>query len=215
VEITAKAVPIDGPFGTLGQAEPTAIRGARGLPYTGEMEFDTADMAMMTSEGTLAGVILHEMGHVLGIGTLWQRFGLVTGIGSNDPQYIGARGLAAYQRLVGTGPMPTGVPVENTGGEGTAGSHWRESVFDAELMTGTVELPPVVMPISELTIGSLEDLDYVVNYLFADPYRLPRPGVNSPTAASQSANIALALTAALDQQRPKPVQRAAAFANWT
>ena len=34
------------------------------------MEFDTADLAQMQSEGTLLAVIEHEIGHVLGIGTL-------------------------------------------------------------------------------------------------------------------------------------------------
>ena len=30
----------------------------------------------------------------------------------------------------------SGVPVENTGGAGTRGGHWRESIFQTELMTG-------------------------------------------------------------------------------
>ena len=35
------------------------------------MQFDVADMAKLISNGTLQSVVLHEMGHVLGIGTLW------------------------------------------------------------------------------------------------------------------------------------------------
>jgi hypothetical protein len=34
--------------------------------------FDSADLADMVQSGIINGVILHEMGHVLGIGTLWK-----------------------------------------------------------------------------------------------------------------------------------------------
>ena len=37
------------------------------------MSFDTADLARMEADGSLTDVILHEMGHVLGFGTLWSR----------------------------------------------------------------------------------------------------------------------------------------------
>ena len=37
------------------------------------MSFDTADLAQMAADGTLVDVITHEMGHVIGIGTIWDR----------------------------------------------------------------------------------------------------------------------------------------------
>lgn len=211
MEITATAVPIDGAYGVLGQAGPRTFRdGPRGLPSTGMMQFDTADVSMMMNDGTFTNVILHEMGHVIGIGTLWNGFGLLTGVGGQNPQYLGARGLAEYQSLVGGASAPTGVPVENVGGPGSRDSHWRESVFDNELMTSIAERPGVAMPISRLTVGSLEDLGYRVNYAAADPYRLPAP-VMAP-AATRAANAAATLAMALEQQRAKPVLKAAAFA---
>lgn len=212
VEITATARPIDGAYGILGQAGPRAVRlGTGGLPYLGAMEFDTADVSMMVSNGTFANVILHEMGHVLGIGTLWGTRSLVTGLGTTDPRYVGARGLAEYQALVGTGTTVTGVPVENVGGAGSVGSHWRESVFNNELMTSVAEAPGVPMPISRLTVGSLEDLGYRVNYAAADPYQLPAPLLAPPSTAG-SVNVAAVVSMALEQQA-KPVVRAAAFAS--
>ena len=57
------------------------------------MQFDTADMAMMETGGMLQGVIMHEMGHVLGIGTLWQSQGLVSGVGGANPVYVGANAV--------------------------------------------------------------------------------------------------------------------------
>ena len=46
------------------------------------MQFDSADLASMEASGSLYGVILHEMGHVLGIGTSWAYRGLLTGASS-------------------------------------------------------------------------------------------------------------------------------------
>ena len=167
--IDASVSPIDGVGGILGQAGATAIRsGAGGLPYMGRMQFDDADIASMVANGTFGSVVLHEMGHILGIsGSIWRQFGLVTT--ANPYAYLGANALAAYDSLVaGT---PTSVPVETGGGAGTAGSHWSEAVFDKELMTGYAESSPP-MPLSIITIGALADLGYQVNYAAADPYAI-------------------------------------------
>jgi hypothetical protein len=43
------------------------------------MQFDTADLASMQANGTLNDVITHEMGHVLGIGTIWTAKGVLSG----------------------------------------------------------------------------------------------------------------------------------------
>ena len=66
--------PIDGPFGTLGQAGPCQIRTTSQLPVLGFMQLDAADVTRLEEDGDLVDVILHEMGHVLGIGTLWESF---------------------------------------------------------------------------------------------------------------------------------------------
>jgi hypothetical protein len=63
------------------------------------------------------------------------------------------------------------VPVENTGGPGTRDSHWRESLFRNELMSGFIAAPN--NPLSKMTAASLKDLGYVVNMNAAEPYVLP------------------------------------------
>jgi len=194
LEITATAPFIDGPNGILGQAGPRDMRtSGTQLPYTGVMRFDSADLAMMESSGLLKNVILHEMGHVLGIGSLWEVRNLVDLTDATNPLYVGTNGLREYRALTSSTNV-TGVPVENTGGPGTAGSHWRDSVFRTELMTGYAEPAGVVMPISRLTIGSLQDLGYTVNYAAADPYVLPAPAaatnvIRSSTATSSNQRL--------------------------
>jgi hypothetical protein len=76
-----------------------------------------------------------------------------------------------YGALRGTGPMP--VPVENTGGRGTATSQkgWRKTVFRNELMGGFVG--QTSNRLSRMTVGSLQDLGYKVDLTAAEPYILP------------------------------------------
>jgi hypothetical protein len=164
--IDASVVAIDGAGGILGQAGPNDFRSGTSLPDHGTMQFDSADVASMYGNGTLLDVILHEMGHVLGIGTLWTTKGLKA---SGSFSYTGANGIAEYKVLSGN-PGATSVPLETTGGSGTAGAHWSEAVFGNELMTGF--LGNGFNPLSRLTIASLKDLGYSVDVGAADPYSL-------------------------------------------
>ena len=174
VLILAEGSAIDGPGNILGQAGPTRLRPKSAgksayLPAKGQMQFDTADLAEMQADGTLNDVITHEMGHVLGIGTIWSHKGLLKGAGGSNPTFRGKAAMKEYGALKGGGPAA--VPVENRGGQGTADSHWRETLFGSELMTGYVAKPP--NPMSRMTIGSLQDLGYVVDTSAAEAYALP------------------------------------------
>jgi len=169
--IYARVTAIDGVGKILGQAGPCYIRSSGKLPILGTMEFDEADMASMAADGTLGDVILHEMGHVLGFGTIWDNLSLLQDAGTADPYFSGAQAKAAYTGLGAT--LVNGVPLENTGGEGTQDSHWRETVFRTELMTGWVSGPG--NPLSIVTVRSMGDLGYMVDPGAADAYALPAP----------------------------------------
>lgn len=170
VLITAQGLSIDDRGMILGQAGPDRLRAGSLLPVTGFMEFDTADLAALERDGELQDVILHEMGHVLGIGTVWQSKGLLLRPGTANPRFIGNHAAREFGTLIGSG-QATRVPVANENGPGTRDGHWRESVFGNELMTGFLSGP--VRPLSRLTIASLEDLGYQVSYATAEPYALP------------------------------------------
>ena len=161
--IDVLVAPIDGPSGVLGSAGPCLLRSDSALPVYGIMVFDSADVDTYQNNGGLEGLILHEMGHVMGIGTIWDRQGFLQAKGTSDPRFTGTNGANEWFALSGE----TDVPVANTGGAGTAGSHWRESIFDNELMTGYIDDN---MPISRVTVGSLEDIGYEVDYSKADPF---------------------------------------------
>ena len=173
--IVAAVVEIDGPGGTLGRARPCWVRRESGLPLFGMMEFDEADLDRVERDGMLKPLILHEMGHVLGVGTLWRYHDLLRNPSSQtetlDTHFAGRLAISAFDAAGGDGY--TGgdkVPVENTGPQGTRNSHWRASVFGNELMIGWLPNSP---RLSAITIQSLADLGYTVDTSLADAYRLP------------------------------------------
>jgi hypothetical protein len=166
VLIDARDIDIDGAGKVLGRAGGFLVREPDWQPYYGLMEFDTADLDSLADQGRLGDVILHEMGHVLGLGTNWLLVGYVTDL-LTDPAYTGPGGVAAHQELGGE----RFVPLENEGGLGTVIGHWREDVFDDELMTGYLGSRPAQL--SRLTIAALADLGYGVDLSQADPYELP------------------------------------------
>jgi leishmanolysin len=214
--IDARGAFIDGTGNILGEAGPDRFRSGSGLPYHGTMHFDTADLASMMANGTLLGVIEHEMGHVLGIGTIWSNKGLLVGAGTTNPRFIGAQATAAYNSIFGT---TGGVPVENTGGSGTRDSHWRESVFGNELMTGWVG-PGSNMPISRITVGSLADLGYSVNFAAADPFTAAsaKSAALLSTSTSISATSSTARLASNETSAILPLHervRDSFFASWS
>ncbi|MCA9840052.1 MAG: hypothetical protein KC422_24290 [Trueperaceae bacterium] len=176
---------IDGKGKILGAAFPSLVRRGNELTAIGCMVFDSADIAEL-SEEELPNIVLHEMGHVLGIGSFWQP---LNGFNSRNmlefrtnsfmqacnsaksfsqkPLFLGDQANREWQALGKTGK----VPVEDEYGVGTQCSHWDEGIFAHELMTGFSNEGE--MPLSRLTIASLADLGYEVDFSKADPYQLP------------------------------------------
>jgi hypothetical protein len=166
--IQAEVTPIDGSGKVLGQAGPCAVWPGDHLTRVGTMEFDSADVANMLADGTFTEVVTHEMGHVLGFGTLWSNGrSLLQGSGTTDPRFLGPRANAEYETLGGSGT----IPVENSGGTGTANAHWRETTFGNELMTGFIDVGS--NPLSAMSIASMADLGYQVSLAAGEPYSLP------------------------------------------
>ena len=159
---------IDGPGGILGSAGPCVYRSGSRFTAVGAMRFDVADIGQLEANGVFSAVILHEMAHVLGFGTLWTvPPSLLVGGGTSDPYFPGANAVDAYTAVCSS-CFGSRVPVEGGGGAGTRDAHWRESVMGAELMTGYVSLTS--NPLSAITVGALRDMGYTVSSANADPY---------------------------------------------
>lgn len=188
--IFAKIGPIDGVNGTLGNANACGFHSSSGLTVLGTMLFDSEDLDRLETNGLIDPVIAHEIGHALGIGSLWSRNGLIDQSVSGDPVFIGPRARTEFLSIGGMTYSGRPVPVESTGGTGTALVHWRESVFRNELMTGFVNMG--ANPLSRVTVGSLADLGYVVSFTGAEPFTITSSILDAmpPTAIPLGNDIA-------------------------
>ena len=188
--IDVEVAPGDGVGGILGSAGP-CWTGSDGLTRVGAMRFDSYDVAGLLGSGQFSQVVLHEMAHVLGFGTLWTDFPATiadfNGFTGPDPRFVGSRAVAEWSTLGRAGT----IPVEADGGAGTAYAHWDETTFNNELMTGWLNNGS--NPLSRVTIASLADLGYHTALAQADAYSLPpslRAGADS-VHGSNSARMIL------------------------
>lgn len=167
---------IDGQNGTLARAKPcvaqTDSQGNFTTVAMGIVEIDEADLG---SEA-LDQIVTHEVGHALGIGASqiegWNSN--LSALSTSDPFHNGTNTTDAFQKLGGSAYLNTGVPLANTGGQGTARAHWREVNFDNELMTGFLNADQP-NPLSRVSLAALKDIGYPVNLDAADAYTLPMP----------------------------------------
>jgi hypothetical protein len=145
---------IDGAGKVLAQAGPCYVRNQSILPAVGVMKFDEADIQNYITSGRFEALVLHEMNHVIGFGTIWPDKNLVQNpaftndanpvpTGSTNPRYTGAASLAQCLSLPGVNANHCtaggSIAVEHCGTAGTADGHWRE-VFTSTC-TGTNNAP--------------------------------------------------------------------------
>ena len=192
---------IDGLDGILGSAGPVLVRLNSRTPASGLMEFDNVDFQALYPPGSFAAryILVHEMGHVLGIGVTgpcFEECGVANGEASFE--YTCQRAAAEYAKIVkctdfAAGPL--NLKLEDDGGEGTFCSHWEDDNFDhpdsSEMMTGFFDNSKN-QPISRVTLGALEDMGYVVDYCAGEKYPLlDGEGDKLGTASGANAGAAL------------------------
>ena len=159
----------------MGRGGPFLLRETTYLPVLGCMTINLERANLLVTG-------LHEIGHVLGFGPIWDDLGLLRDLSWDNPNadthFNGSLAIAAFNDAGGSNYPGAKVPVQQMDG-----AHWRFPVLDGELMgpSGGGEL-------SVITVQSLADLGYGVHVASADPYTL------SPSAAGKaSAKIAAAL----------------------
>lgn len=182
IAILFQRVRIDGEGGTLAQAGACVVW-SRGflppfgpatfeyLPVYGIVQVDDADVDDLLARGQLEDIMLHEIGHALGMGShAWSLLGLVADArppGSvlfHDTHFTGPRAVEAFKSIA-NGYDGAMVPVDNRGLTYTA--HWRESVMGNELMSPTIQGGTAL---SLVTAAALEDIGYTVSRSAVDRY---------------------------------------------
>lgn len=164
---------IDGVGGTLAYSLTSDFRDDTNpnpyLAYQSYQRFDADDLASLLIDGDIYSTILHEMGHTLGFNSeVWAELQLIDTFGglSMGFDYRGPHAVEQLNLLNGGG-NDTSIQLETGGGGGTAGSHWSDDTYRNELMTGYINSQNL-MPLSTMTIGSMEDIGYEVDYTAAD-----------------------------------------------
>ena len=140
----------------VGWGGPDLLREETHLPVLGCMGFDLKRANLLITG-------LHEIGHVLGFGTVWDDLGLRQNP-NGDTHFNGPRAIAAFNDAGGRNYTGAKVPVEKMDG-----GHWRGDVFEQ----GELMLPWGGGALSAITVQSLADLGYGVDVTQADPYTLP------------------------------------------
>lgn len=115
----------------------------------------------------------HYSGHILGIGSLWEPLGIAGSDEDNCP-YFGANANREFQAISGCDAAPTETDGET--GDGTFCGHWSEACMQNEFMTGFLSASN---PVSRVTIGSLQDIGFEVDYSVADEYGSSNLGICS------------------------------------
>lgn len=124
-------------------------------------------------------MILHEMAHCLGFGTVWDDLNLLSvacdQFTPGPVYYTGVNGGAAYNTT--NCPTWSAYPLieTSTGSPGSDCGHWAESNYNTELMTPFAEVLGTNMPISVFTVGAMDDIWGSVNYAEADPFTCSAP----------------------------------------
>lgn len=166
LNILADGSAIDGGGGVLAGsfAPATTTQGGFVLATSGTIQFDSADLANMESNGTLLTVALHEVAHIMGFGTLWTNNGVYV---SGSGQYTGPNALTVYKTEFNQ-PSATYIPVELGGGSGAANGHWDE-VDGGACCTGRVSAQgDMTNELMTAWVGSSTYLSNTTVYSFVD-----------------------------------------------
>lgn len=153
------------------QGGPCVMR-AGGLPLLGTLQVNIFTLGQL-SDRKLDDLIQHEVGHVLGIGSLWSRGGSQAGLvagdaQSADPIFVGPNALAAFERLGRAGFFAgRRVPLEVR-----VLGHWRADAFSGEVMAPSLTLN-APQPTSSVTVAALRDLGWNVELGAYEEYVLP------------------------------------------
>lgn len=190
IYVTVKT--IDGVGRVAASSGPCVVRSTGKLPVIGRMEMDVDDVNQLANTGRLNAVVLHEMLHVIGFGTIWDQVtpSRVPPANSTDPRFSGPQAIQGCNEAGGTTICSAGVPIEDCVGVagcgvGTRDSHWRETTFRSELMTGFIEASNIPMPLSAMSIRSLEDLGYSVSVTGAEGYKIPGTAIRFSDESSE------------------------------
>ena len=124
--------------------------------------------------------VLHEIGHVVGIGAgrAWGQYARWSGGDATDPHYAGPLAVAAFDAAGGTEYQGRKVPLHDR-------FHWRNPAMVGEIMVGGW----AGESLSAITLQALADQGYIVNVSKADSFKVTVPGQTAAGTVSDGAGV--------------------------
>ena len=170
--VTMNSLDIDliifGKIETLGEQTLASASGRaftnEGQPYIGLVKINNeVDYSKEKSAEYFQAIVLHEFTHILGfsISHFYNYYGNVFTRTDNFGvmrTYINSAKVLEVARKYYNCPEIDGVELEESGGEGTAGSHWEARILLGDYMNGYAYTEEMV--VSEFTLALLEDSGY-------------------------------------------------------
>lgn len=132
------------------------------------IKIEKGDMEKAFINNNFGDLMLHEFGHVVGVGTRWNEDDLDSSyklIDAASKTYTGTNGLAAWNTMGCTGELPLA----------PSNDHWNEDCLFNEVMTPKLKFQHKAL-VSPITMGALEDLGYEVNRDEQDDFNLSNLG---------------------------------------
>jgi hypothetical protein len=143
------------------------------MPTTGRVRINTNYASTFNRNPEyLTSILTHEFAHILGIGTLWENNGRKLIDYSSDTYVADSYAGLAYGELKGTQAIAIPLSKDKDAAGKTIYGHWSESYLGDELLTPEAEGAGLRIPLSQLTIASLRDIGWNVNYGAAEAFSL-------------------------------------------
>jgi hypothetical protein len=141
-----------------------ALRPGTLLSYEGAISVSTANLANSRAANYLGTIFLHELGHVLGIGTNWFKSPYLVDPTGANPRFAGPNAMRAAFEVGASASATTPVPVSHSGESG-AFTHWRSPVLANDIMLsggGTA--------LTAVSAAALQDMGYWITPSGVDPF---------------------------------------------
>lgn len=164
--VCIKDIPMDGPGVVLGEAGPIVTRELEELnpltnqPYVvtliGQISFNTLAIPPSSQVFVMFDFFFRSLLKVVGIGELWED----NGVYNNATSFYasGTNAVAKWNEIGCSGPLPVD----------SDGTQWKDACLGDEIMTS--QGTPARERLSKITVGSLADMGYTVDYDAADPF---------------------------------------------
>lgn len=155
----------DSLVGLGGTGGACGMRSGSLISYEGLVTVSTSGLANSRAAGYLPTIFLHELGHVLGIGTNWSASPYLRDANGENPVFAGPNAMQAAFDVGATASPSTPIAISHRGESGEF-THWRAHTVGNDIM-----LSGGGNALTAVSAATLRDLGYQVQLSAVDAYQ--------------------------------------------